>query len=612
MADSVSSMRTVPRVVVELDGIAGSPGLAIGPALVVEIHRPGVVKRRIVKHQAAEEVERYKGAIGRAAVELQEVAARATGGHIETSVLQAYVLMVQDQTLRENVERRILVDLVCAEWALDLAVDEIAANLARATDPYLSERSHDVHFVGDRILAVLSGQHSVVNLPDSGEPVVLVARDLSPAATAELSRERVLALVTEVGTRTSHTAIVARALEIPAVVGVVGAVSRIGNGDTVIVDGLRGRVIVSPGEEMLETSRRRAERYRALTSELRALHDRPATTRCGIHIHLRANIELPAEVDGALAHGAEGIGLYRTEFLYVDRAEPPTEDEQYEVYRRVVETVAPLPVTLRTFDIGGDKVAPLVHGPQGLNPALGVRAIRLGLAIPDLLMAQLRAMVRASAHGRVQILIPMISTVGEFRTVQRLVYQAMDEVDARGLPRAAFIPCGCMIEVPSAAMMADELAREAAFLSIGTNDLVQYTLAVDRARRELVALASPFDPSVLRLIRRTARAGERHNRRVVACGAMASDPLGVLLLLGMGLRELSMEGAAIPELKEAISRVSMSELEQLADAALASSTAEDVERMVTEGYAPCFADLLDGTPAFEPDPTRSHSDLHRG
>src|SRR5512133_38793 len=605
-------MRTVPRLVVELDGIAGSPGLAIGPALVVEIHRPGVVKRRIVKHQAAEELERYQQAIQRAAVELQAVAARATGGHIETSVLQAYVLMVQDQTLRENVERRILLDLVCAEWALDLAVDEIALNLARATDPYLSERSHDVHFVGDRILSVLSGQHSVVNLPDNGQPVVIVAHDLSPAATAELSRERVLALVTEVGTRTSHTAIVARALEIPAVVGAVGAVSRIGNGDTVIVDGLRGRVIVSPGEEMLETSRRRAERYRALTSELRALHDRPATTRCGIHIHLRANIELPTEVDGALAHGAEGIGLYRTEFLYVDRAEPPSEDEQYEVYRRVVETVAPLPVTLRTFDIGGDKLAPSVHGPAGLNPALGVRAIRLGLAIPELLLKQLRAMVRASAHGRVQILIPMVATVGEFRAVQRLVYQAMDEIDARGQPRAAFIPCGCMIEVPSAAMMADELAREAAFLSIGTNDLVQYTLAVDRARRELVALASPFDPAVLRLIRRTARAGERHNRRVVACGAMASDPLGVLLLLGMGLRELSMEGAAIPELKEAISRVSMGELEQLADAALASATAEEVERMVTEGYAPCFADLLDGTPAFEPDPKRNHSDLQRG
>ena len=607
MADSVPSMRAAQRPIIELDGIAASPGLAIGPALVIEARRSGVLKRRIAKHQAAEEVERYTQAIERAARELREVAARATGGHVETSVLHAYVLMVQDQTLRENVERRILVDLVCAEWALDLAVDEIATRLSHAPDPYLSERSHDVQFVGDRILAVLSGQHSTVALPESGEPVIIVAHDLSPAETAELSKDRVLALVTEVGTRTSHTAIVARALEIPAVVGAIGAVSRIGNGDKVIVDGLRGRVIVSPSEEMLDSSRRRADRYKALTAELRELHDRPATTRCGIHIHLRANIELPTEVDAALAHGAEGIGLYRTEFLYIDRPEPPTEDEQYEVYRRVVETVAPLPVTLRTFDIGGDKLAPALHGPAGLNPALGVRAIRLGLAMPELFLAQLRAMVRASAHGRLQIMIPMVATVGEFRAVQKLLYQAMDDIDARGLPRAAFIPCGCMIEVPSAAMMADELAREAAFLSIGTNDLVQYCLAVDRGRRELVHLASPFDPAVLRLIRRTARAGERQNRRVLACGAMASDPLAVLLLLGMGLRELSMEGAAIPEIKEAISRVTMHELEQLADAALGSATAEEVERMVTEGYAPCFADLLDGAPAFEPDQNRHHS-----
>lgn len=612
MADSVPSMRAAARSVIELDGIPASPGLAIGTALVIEARRPGIVKRRIGKHQAAEEVERYTQAIDRAARDLQQVASRATGGHVETSVLQAYVLMVQDQTLRESVERRILVDLVCADWALDQAVEEIAARLSQSPDPYLSERSHDVMFVGDRILTELTGQRSTVLLPPSGEPVVVVAHDLSPAQTAEFSKDRVLAFVTEVGTRTSHTAIVARSLEIPAVVGAVGAVGRISNGDRIIVDGLRGRAIVSPTDEMIESSTRRAERYKALTRELRELHDRPATTRCGIHIHLRANIELPAEVDGALAHGAEGIGLYRTEFLYIDRPTPPTEDEQYEVYRRVVETVAPLPVTLRTFDLGGDKLAPALQGPPGANPALGMRAIRLGLAMPELLLAQLRAMVRASAHGRLQIMIPMVATVGEFRAVQKLVYQAMDDIDARGLPRAAFIPCGCMIEVPSAAMMADELAREAAFLSIGTNDLIQYSLAVDRGRRELAALASPFDPAVLRLIRRTVRAGERQNRRVLACGAMASDPLTVLLLLGMGLRELSMEGAAIPELKEAISRVTMHELEQLADAALASATAEEVERMVTEGYAPCFADLLDGAPAFQPENSQRNSDASGG
>jgi phosphotransferase system enzyme I (PtsI) len=314
---------------------------------------------------------------------------------------------------------------------------------------------------------------------------------------------------------------------------------------------------------------------------------------------LRANIELPAEADVALAHGAEGIGLYRTEFLYVGRSDAPSEEEQYVTYRHVLEAVAPLPVTLRTFDIGGDKIVPSLQGPQGTNPALGLRAVRLGLARPELFLTQLRALVRASAHGRLQIMIPMISSVAEFRATLRLLAQAVDEIDYRNLSRAAFIPCGCMVEVPSAAIMANELAQEAAFLSIGTNDLVQYCLAVDRSRPELVGLGSSFDPSVLRLIRRTVRAGERHHRPVLVCGAMSSDPLTVLLLLGLGVRELSMEGSAIPEIKEAISRISLSEAEQLADDALACSTAEEVERMVTESYAPYFADLLDGEPAFE-------------
>lgn len=597
MTEYEPPLRSSPRQPTEVDGIAASPGLAIGPAFVLSMKRPGVVRRRIAKHEAELEVERYRTAVAQTATELQEVAQRATGGEVESSILQAYVLMVQDETLKENVERRILLDGVCAEWALDLAVDQISEQLALAPDPYLSERSHDVQFVGDRILSVLSGRRSTVALPDSSEPVVIVAHDLSPAETSGLSRGRVMALVTEVGTRTSHTAIVSRALEIPAVVGAVGAVSRIANGDRLIVDGLRGRVVCCPSSEMLESAKARQERYATLTHELRQLHDRPSATRCGIHIHLRANIEFPTEVDAALAHGGEGIGLYRTEFLYLERSDLPSEDEQYAVYRRVLETVAPLPVTLRTFDLGADKVAPSLATLSGSNPALGLRAVRIGLALPELFLTQLRAMVRASAHGRLQIMIPMVATVGEFRAVRRLVYQAIDEIDARGQPRAAFVPCGCMIEVPSAAMMAEELAEEAAFLSIGTNDLVQYTLAVDRSRRELVNLASPFDPAVLRLIRRTIKAAERHNRPVAACGAMASDPLAVLVLLGLGLRELSMEGGAIPELKEAISRVSMGELEEMADEALVCRTAEQVERMVTELYAPVLADLLDAEPA---------------
>jgi len=584
------------RSPVLLDGIAGSPGLAIGRAMVIETLRPGVVHRRLAKHQAQEEVQRYRVAVGAAAGELQEAASRAVGGPVEASILQAYVLMVQDQTLREEVERLIELDLVCAEWAIDIAADRMAAQMAQAPEPYLAERSHDVQFVGDRILAILSGRRARVTLPETDEMWVIIAHDLSPAETASFSRDQVLAIVTEVGTRTSHTAIVARALEIPAVVGTVGVLQHVANNDIVVVDGLRGRVVVSPTPDLIEAAKSRADRYSALTRELRELRDRPATTRCGVPVHLRANIELPAEADVAIAHGAEGVGLYRTEFLYVGRTEPPSEEEQYTTYRHVLEAVAPLPVTIRTFDIGGDKLVPSLQGPQGANPALGLRAVRLGLARPELFLAQLRPLVRASAHGRLQIMIPLISSVAEFRATLRLLAQAVNDVDSLGLPRAAFIPCGCMVEVPSAAIMANELAQESAFLSIGTNDLVQYSLAVDRSRPELVGIGSSFDPAVLRLIRRTVRAGDRHHRPVTICGAMASDPLAVPLLLGLGLRDFSMEGSAIPELKEAISRISLVDAEQLADSALACATAEEVERMVTASYAPCFADLLDGEP----------------
>jgi phosphotransferase system enzyme I (PtsI) len=335
--------------------------------MVIETLRPGVVHRRLAKHQAQEEVERYRVAVEAAAAELQEAASRAVGGPVEASILQAYVLMVQDQTLREEVERRIELDLVCAEWAIDIAVDRMAAQMAQAPEPYLAERSHDVQFVGDRILALLSGRRARVSLPDTDEMWVIVAHDLSPAETASFSRDRVLAIVTEVGTRTSHTAIVARALEIPAVVGTVGVLQHVANNDIVVVDGLRGRVILSPTTELIDAAKSRAARYSALTRELRELRDRPATTRCGVHVHLRANIELPAEADVAIAHGAEGIGLYRTEFLYVGRSEPPSEEEQYTTYRHVLEAVAPLPVTIRTFDIGGDKLVPSLQGPQKLN-----------------------------------------------------------------------------------------------------------------------------------------------------------------------------------------------------------------------------------------------------
>jgi phosphotransferase system enzyme I (PtsI) len=569
-----------------LEGIAGSMGYAIAPAVVVDVRRHGVVRRHIPKRSADDEIARFDDAVTLAASELRTAEERARSRAIkaESGILQAYVLMVQDEMLHAEVERRIRIDLLCAEWALSAAIEEMAEQLRQGSDPYLAERSHDFEFIGDRLLGALAGKGSSFTIPDERPPGVLVARDLSPAETVGLTRDRVLAIVTEAGTRTSHTSILARALEIPAVVGVHGLLDRVGNGDILAVDGVHGRVVVNPFPTLIAEFEERARRHQA-TAQARFKHrDRPVVTRCGVPIDLRANIELPVEAEIALGQGARGIGLYRTEFLYVDRLQPPSEDEHYETYRRVLDAVAPLPVTLRTFDIGGDKFVSALDVPVDMNPALGLRAVRLALARPEIFMTQLRGMIRASAHGPLRIMIPMIASLGELRAVRALFERAISEVDERGQKRASHVPLGMMVEVPSAAMMAEEFAREAEFFSIGTNDLVQYTLAVDRSSPELAYLASFFEPAVLRMIAVVVKAGRNNQRPVALCGAMSSDPLAAVLLVGLGLRELSMEAAAIAGVREAIAEVTLAEAEEAAAEALATWTALDVERQLTERF----------------------------
>jgi phosphotransferase system enzyme I (PtsI) len=366
----------------------------------------------------------------------------------------------------------------------------------------------------------------------------------------------------------------ARALEIPAVVGAADALSVIRTGDMVIVDGLRGQIVVNPSEMAVADARGRGARHLAFARGLLSARNQPCVTRDGDSVTLKANVELPAEAILALDHGAEGIGLYRTEFIYIDRSTMPTEDEQYELYRAVVEAVAPRPVTLRTFDIGGDKFASTFQLPAEMNPALGLRAVRLALSRPDVFLTQLRAMLRASAHGLLRVMVPM-------------------EVDAAGQPRAKHVPLGIMIEVPSAVVIADVLAREAEFFSIGTNDLIQYTLAIDRGNRSMAHLASAFHPAILRMIRQVARAAAEHGIPVALCGAMASDPLAAVMLVGLGIRELSMEAAAIPEIKEAIRRVTMIDCERAAEGALKLDTAEAVEELIAGTFAPALFDLLE-------------------
>ncbi len=591
----VSTMPPSSAIPVVLTGIAGSKGVAIGRAVVVNTGRVGAPHRHISSAAVDEEMVRFDAAVAEAAAGLRVVAQRIrdSAARAEASILEAYILMVEDELLREGVLNHVREDHQCAEWALENAVARMSDQLRRGGDPYLAERSHDFEFVADRILKGFTGREKALSLPDLGEPAVLVAHDFSPAETAALTKATVAALVTEIGTRTSHTAILARALEIPAVVGVRNLLSLVGTGDHIVVEGARGRVTVAPTSEMVTAANERAERRRQRVQGRHEERDRPAATRCGVPITLRANIELPSEAKIAVGEGAQGIGLYRTEFLFVDRADLPDEEEQYETYRSVLEEVSPLPVTLRTFDIGGDKFVSAFQAPDEMNPALGLRAVRLGLSRPEIFSVQLRAMARASAHGALRIMVPMISVIPEFLQVRKLISAAFAEVKAAGHAVAENVPVGAMVEVPSAAVMADLLAREAEFLSIGTNDLVQYALAVDRSNQDLAYLASPLEPAIIRLISGVIAAARQSDRPVAVCGAMASDPLAALLLLGMGLRELSMEASSLGEVKEALARVTVAEAEAVALAAASADSADRVETLLKAAFAERLGDLLD-------------------
>ncbi len=578
-------------------GIAGSHGVALAPAVVLDAGHAGYPRRKIREDQAEAEWGRFEQAVCDVQADLRKLINTIAAGRPEASILEAYLLMVCDETLARLVREQIDLKRRCADWGVATSIKMLARQLGEVEDPYIRERSHDVNFVGERLLRALAGVDEPTRSLDLSEPAIVVAHDLSPADTAAMIGSPVLALVTEMGSRTSHTAIMARSLEIPAVVGCHEALLRIDTGDSLIVDGLRGTVTVNPSVEQQTDARRRAARYRTMAQQLGERRAQPAKTTEGTRVHLHANIELPAEAKVAIEHGAEGVGLYRTEFLYVDRHSPPSEEDQFEIFRGVVRSMGERPVTLRTFDIGGDKFMSSFQVPKELNPMLGLRAVRLQLTQPEVLLAHLRAMVRASAFGKVRIMIPLVCTVDELFAVRGLLERAKEQVRQRGEPMAEEIPLGVMIEVPAAAVTADIFAREVDFMSIGTNDLVQYALAIDRTNRTLAYLASPFHPSILRLINQVLRAGEQADCPVSLCGEMASEPYGALLLVGLGMRKLSMESVAIPEIKEAISRSSLAELQTLAKLALDMRTAHDVEQLMNDALEPRLHDLLTGQPS---------------
>jgi len=596
-----------------LTGIAGSPGVAIGTALVLGSRMQQVAKRHVDPSFHDSEVARFRRAVGRARSELRVISTRVPNVSTAHSVLEAYALMVDDPMLAEEVERVIRQERRCAEWAVLLATESIAAQLAEARDHYLRERARDIEMVGEHVLRGFEGS-SAGNTRIPRGPIVLVARDLSPVDTAGIATggpgvagglvlpgSTVVAFVTERGTRTSHTSITARALKLPAVVGMSDVFESVATGDVVIVDGLRGVVSVRPDVDALREAEVKVEKYRALAAELALGSEKEATTTDGVVVTMRANVEVPEEAREAHAAGAVGVGLYRTEYLYIDRVTPPTEDEQTAAFKAVIDAMPSSPIVLRTFDVGGDKFATTFKLPVELNPMLGLRAVRLAVSRPEVFLEHLRAMVRAATYaaalgegGEVRVMVPMVSTIAELRWSRQMLDRAIEQLAERGEPAPPHIALGVMIEVPAAAILAEHFAREAEFLSVGTNDLIQYSLAVDRASRRLAHLASPFDPSIARLIQGVVEGGARHDRSVSVCGAMAGDSLTALLLLGLGVREFSMEVAALAEIRETFRRVSIEEARNVAERALSFGTAEEVEALYTEAFGGRLADILSG------------------
>ncbi len=564
-------------------GIAVSPGIAVGRAFVLVSEKFSVPKRSVAAGDVAEELARFERALADTTEEIvdlrKSVAASLDEEHAH--ILDAHLLVLEDVLLIRETMERVEREKVCVEHVFSEVLEELAENFEVMDDQYLRERTADIRDVGRRVLRKLLGRERR-SLADLEEDVIVIAYDLSPSDTALMHQEKVIAFATDVGSRTSHTAIMARSLEIPAVVGLKEITRNVRRGDTLIVDGSEGTVLVNPTETERKRFARKKKAVEAQETRLRGLRDLPAQTLDGRRVRLAANIELAEELPSVISHGAEGIGLYRTEFFYLNRKDLPGEDEQFEAYRAVAERVAPHGVTIRTMDLGGDKFASPLDMPREMNPFLGWRAIRFCLERPEIFKIQLRAILRASANGRLRVMFPLISDITELVRAKGLLEEAKEELKKRGAGFDDGLKVGAMIETPSAAMTADVLAREADFFSIGTNDLIQYSLAVDRVNEKIAYLYEPGHPAVLRLIKNVIDCGHSEGIDVAMCGEMAGESAFSLVLLGMGLDEFSMSPVAIPAVKRLIRSVSLGQAKVLAREVLELPTSERIGKRVGE------------------------------
>ncbi len=568
-----------------IKGIAASPGIAIGKVRLIDSEEIAIPKTSIRESAIPKEITRFQEALTKTRAEILAIRDKISKeiGQEHGDIFNAHLMVIEDRALIEEVMERIKKEKLTSEYVFSHVLKRYSQSFSKIDDEYLRERVSDINDVGRRILRNLVGVNKT-SLSDLSEKMIIVAYDLAPSDTAVMHRKNVIGFATDIGGRTSHTAIMAKSLEIPAVVGLEMITGQVKEGDVLIVDGIEGVVIVNPTSTELQKYKQLQIRHQEFSKGLKKFKDLPCVTTDGRRIELAANIELPDETTSVLSHGADGIGLYRTEFLYMNRPDLPDEEEQYQAYKKVVLEMAPKPVIARTFDLGGDKFLSHLEMPREMNPFLGWRAIRFCLASPEIFKVQLRAILRASAHGKLRLMYPMISGVTELRQANKLLEEARNELRAKKIHFDEKMEIGAMIEIPSAALTCDILATEVDFFSIGTNDLIQYALAVDRINEKIAYLYEPAHPAILRLIKTVIETGHSKKIWVGICGEMAGDPLMTPVLIGLGMDEISTSPVMIPEIKKIIRQMSYTEAQEIAQHVLTLRSGVEIMSYLKQKY----------------------------
>ncbi|SQD80764.1 phosphoenolpyruvate-protein phosphotransferase PtsI [Moritella yayanosii] len=566
-----------------ISGILASPGIAFGKAQLFINEAIVLNKQTIETAQIDEQIAIFLAARDKSAIQLEAITemARQTFGDEKAEIFEGHMMLLEDEELEEDIVTFIKKNKVSADFAIHSIIEENAEMMAALDDPYLRERAADFRDIGNRIVKNALGME-MVSLSAIKEQVILIASDLTPSETAQINLDKILGFVTDLGGRTAHTSIMARSLELPAIVGTGNVTELVKSGDFVILDAINNNVIVNPSEDVINEYKAIKAQYLADKTELLKMKDLPAITLDGHHVEVCGNVGTVKDCAGVIRNGGEGVGLYRTEFLFMDRDSLPTEDEQFEAYKAVAESMNGQSVIIRTMDIGGDKDLPYLNLPKEMNPFLGWRAIRICFDRPEIMNPQLRAILRASAFGKVRIMFPMIISVEEVRQLKDIMTTLKAELTAEGLAFDDAIETGVMIETPAAVAIAHHLIKEVDFFSIGTNDLTQYTLAVDRGNEMISDLYNPMTPAVLTLIKQVIDAAHAAGKWTGMCGELAGDETATLLLLGMGLDEFSMSGISIPKVKKTIRNANFADVKLLADQALSCATAGEIVELVAQ------------------------------